>query len=231
MTTALLLLALLLATGACGSEAESSTEEPSKAARDCREQWQDLGDEIAGRDERTNPSALATRWNSISAAVEHYATAAKETDCEATLGAEKKAVAALTAFSAKLARFDMELQLTRVRDDAERYAKGPRPPAPKATPSKKGTKGKKQKPAPRPPKPSEVAAALKSLARRAPVATTQQRPGWQQAGATDPGDAKAVKKAVKDLAFLSEESKAYQAAASSLSTIRKAMAATQTATQ
>jgi hypothetical protein len=36
-----------------------------------------------------------------------------------------------------------------------------------------------------------------------------------------------VKKAVKDLDFLSEESKAYRASSSALATIRKALAATQ----
>ena len=223
-----LALALVLALVGCGSSSSSEKprkpEGPSKAVLDCRQEWTDLGEEIADREERTNPAALAPRWNSISAAIDHYSGAAKASDCDQTLEDEKAAVTALNAFSAKLARFDMELRLEQVRDDAARYASGPRPPAPKASPSKKGKKGKKRPP--RPPKPSEVAAALKTLTRQAPLATEQQGPGWQQARDTDPTDAKAVKKAVKDLDFLSEESKAYRAAREALGTIRRALAAT-----
>ncbi len=218
-------LVLLIGLAGCGSDDEpAKSDEPSKAALDCREEWNDLGGQIADKDERTNPSALAPRWGSISAAVEHYRNAAEESDCGETLDSEKAAIAALTSFSGKLARFDMELRLAQVRDEAARYAKSPRPPAPKAS---TGKKGKKQKRPPRPPKPSEVAAALKTLTRQAPLATEQQGPGWQQAQAIDLSDKKAVKKAVKDLDFLSEESKAYRASSSALATIRKALAATQ----
>jgi hypothetical protein len=218
--------ALVLALSGCGSDEPDTADEPSRAAQECREEWKDVRGEIAGREERTNPSALAPRWSSISAAVDHYVAAAESSDCGKTLDAEKKAVAALTAFSARLARFDMELRLTQVREEARRYARGPRPPAPRATPSK-GKKGQQQEGPPRPPKPAEVAAALKSLTRQAPLATAQQGPGWQQARAIDLSDAKAVRKAVKDLAFLSEESKAYRAASEALATIRRALAATQ----
>ena len=223
-------LALVLGLAGCGSEEPAEPDEPSKAAVDCREQWNALGGEIADKDERTNPSALAPRWGSISAAVEHYRAAGEESDCGKTLDGEKAAVAALTSLSSKLARFDMELRLAQVRDAAARYAKSPRPPAPEAsagTKGKKAEKGKKQERPPRPPKPSEVAAALKSLTRQAPLATEQQGPGWQQARAIDLEDEKAVKKTVKDLAFLSEESKAYRASSDALATIRQALAATQ----
>jgi hypothetical protein len=215
---------LVMGLAGCGSDESAKPEGPSRAALQCREQWNALGGEIADKDERTNPSALAPRWGSISAAVEHYRSAAEGSDCDETLEKEKSAVAKLTSFSSKLARFDMELRLVQVRDEAAKYAQGPRPPAPKA---EKGKKGKKQKRAPRPPKPAEVAAALKTLTRQAPAATEQQRPGWQQAEAIDLDDAKAVKKAVKDLDFLSEESKAFRASSSALATIRRALAATQ----
>jgi hypothetical protein len=208
----------------CGSSEPTKSEKPSKATLDCRKEWNDLGGQIADKDERTNPSALAPRWGSISAAVEHYRAAAEESDCGKTLDSEKAAIAKLTSFSGKLARFDMELRLVQVRAEAARYAKGPRPPAPKASTEKKG---KKQKRAPRPPKPTEVAAALKTLTRQAPVATEQQGPGWQQAQAIDLTDEKAVKKTVKDLDFLSDESKAFRASTGALATIRRALAATQ----
>jgi hypothetical protein len=43
----------------------------------------------------------------------------------------------------------------------------------------------------------------------------------------DLSDAKAVKRTVRDLAFLSEESKAFGASSAALATIRAALAATQ----
>jgi hypothetical protein len=218
-------LALVFGLAGCGSEEPAKADdEPSQAALDCRKQWSTLDGEIADKDERTNPSALPERWGSISAAVEHYQAAAEESDCGKTLDGEKATVAALTALSSKLAPFDMELRLLQVRDEAARYAKGPRPPAPKAS---SGKKGKQQKRAPRPPKPAEVAAALKTLTRQAPLATEQQGPGWQQARAVELTDKSAVKKTVKDLAFLSRESKAYRASSNALGTIRQALAATQ----
>jgi hypothetical protein len=222
-TAAGVAVTLVIALAGCGSDEPEKSDEPSKAALDCREEWNALGGEIADKDERTNPSALASRWGSISAAVEHYRSAAEASDCDETLEEEKANIAALTSLSGKLARFDMELRLLQVRDEAARYAKGPRPPAPKA----EGKKGKKQKRPPRPPKPAEVAAALKTLTRQAPIATQQQGPGWQQAEAIDLDDAKAVKKTVKDLDFLSEESQAYRASSNALATIRRALAATQ----
>ena len=53
---------------------------------------------------------------------------------------QKKAIAALAAFATKLKPYDMELRLELVKDDAEEYAAGPRPPAPKPSPAKKGKK-------------------------------------------------------------------------------------------
>lgn len=216
----------LLGLHGCGSDEDGEVEKPSRAAQECREEWSALGTEIADREDRSHPSALAQRWSSISAAVDHYRSAAEGSDCDKTLAAEKKAVAALAAFSGRLARFDMELRLAQIGDDAKRYASRPRPPAPEQDPKKK-QKGDKPAQPERPPKPAAVAAALATLTRQAPLATEQQAPGWQQARAVDLADAKATRKAVKDLEFLSEESAAYGRATAALGTIRRALAATQ----
>ncbi len=112
----------------------------------------------------------------------------------------------------------MERRLEAVKEDAEAYAAAPRPPAPKPSPAKKGKKAKK---APRPPKPADIKAALTTLTKQAPLATEQQEPAWQQARAVDLADTAVVKKAIKDLAFISKESKAYRTASAALAEIRQ----------
>jgi hypothetical protein len=220
-----LVLGVLLVVAGCGSDAsEKKSDEPSKAALECRDSWKDLEADVNGRDSLTYPSALAPRWNGIVATVDYYAAGATADDCGKTIETQKKNMAALTAFGAKLRPFDMEYRLQAVKEDAEAYASGPRPPAPKPSPAKKGKKAKKP---PRPPKPADVKAALATLTKQAPLATEQQKPAWQQARAGDLTDSAVVKKAVKDLAFFSSESKAYRAASAALAEIRPALKATE----
>ena len=220
-----LVLALLLAVSGCGSndENDNKVDQPSKAAVACRKDWKALETKVGGRDEQTHPSALAARWNTVAATIDYYATSASAKDCGTTLSRQGKAMDDLKAFGARLARYDMELRLADVKSDAEAYAAGARPPAPKASKPAKGKK-KAKKPA-RPPKPADVAAALKTLTRQAPLATEQQKAGWEQAHVAELGDARAVKKAVKDLSFLSSESSAYRICTDRLALVRKALSA------
>ena len=221
----MVVLALLLVVSGCGSsdENDDQVDQPSKAAVACRKDWKDLDKKVDGRDQLTNPSALASRWNTISATIDYYATSATSKDCGKTLATQEKAMGSLQTFSTRLARYDMELQLDKVKSDAEAYAAAPRPPAPKA--SKPATGKKKQQAPARPPKPAAIAAAVKTLTRQAPVATQEQRAGWEQASVAELGDAAAVKKAVKDLSFLSSESRAYRICATQLALVRKALSA------
>ena len=218
-------LGLLLSLSGCGSDDgnDNQVDQPSKAAVACRKEWKQLDQEVGGRDELTNPSALAARWNTVSATIDYYATSATGGDCGKTLAGQEKAMAALSKFSTRLARYDMELRLQDVKSDAQAYAAGPRPPTPKAS---KAPKGKKKAKAPaRPPRPADIAAALKTLARQAPVATREQQAGWEQAHVAELGDAAAVKKAVKDLSFLSTESRAYRICADRLALVKRALSA------
>ena len=204
-----LLLALLLTTlTGCGSTAEETkkADEPSKDALSCREQWKGLEDDVEGRSSRTNPSALAPRWNSVAATVDHYATSATGADCGETLDAQEEAIDDLIAFASRLAPYDMEQRLELVRAGAEAYAAAPRPRASR-------------------PSPAGITKALNTLTTQAPLATQQQRPGWQQAHVTDLDAPKAIAKAVKDLAFLSTESAAYRACTAALAQIRTAFRA------
>jgi hypothetical protein len=232
---ALLLSLVLAAAAGCGGDDGKSSKagSPSKAALSCRAEWKDLRAEVEGRSSKTNPSALAPRWNAVAATAEYYATSASGSDCGTRMDGQRKSIAALTAFSAKLTRYDMQQRLGEVKAGAEKYAAGPRPPAPKPSPAATGKKGGKnggkkkahQKPPPRAPKPADVGAALKTLTQQAPVATREQGPGWEQARVVDLTDSTAVAKAVKDLDFLSSESAAYRACSAALAQITAALAA------
>ena len=213
---------------ACGSDPKPKDTGPSKETLACRAEWKDVGKQVRGNDQKTYPSALASRWNTIVATINYYSSSAEDSDCGEAIDRQEQAISALTAFGAKLAPYDMELRLEQVRDRAEAYAAGPRPPRPSPSPAPKGKKrqnNKKPKQLPLPPKPSSIGDAVKKLVAQAPKATEQQTPGWQQARVVELSDKKAVAKAVKDLAFLSSESAAYRACRKALTEIRVALAA------
>ena len=214
---------LLLVPVGCGQESAgkpnaAATKKPDPGAEDCRSQWADLGKSVEGNEEKTEPSAMAERWNAVVATIDYYAAAATKADCEDRLDAQKSAITALTAFQGRLRPYDVEYRFAQVRSDAEKYAAGPQPSAPK--PRKKGAK-----PPAAPPAPKDVGAAMKTVTDQAATAAKDQAPGWQQADVAELTDKAAVDKAVKDLAFLSTESKAYAACAQALATIKKALAA------
>ena len=223
---ALIGVVLALVVAGCG-DSDKDDDGPSKAAVACRAQWKDLGEKVRGNDTKTNPSALAERWRTISATIEYYETSAKGSGCDDAIEQQEKAISALTAFGAKLAPYDMELRLEQVRDDAEAYAAAPRPsPSPTAKPGTKDKKKqKKAKKPPLPPAPSSISDAVKTLTAQAPVATEQQGPGWQQAHVVELSDSTAVAKAVKDLKFLSTESSGWRASMAALARIKLALAA------
>ena len=212
------LLGLLLVLAGCGSSSDDDAiSEPSKAATACREKWKDLAADVKDRDQATTPSTLPQRWTTVAATIDYYATSATKDDCGATLPSQEKAMAALTAFSTRVAPYDMQLRLEQVRSAAQTYATSTPAPAPKA---KKGKKQPEQ-----PPKPAAVKAALAALTKQAPVATQQQGPAWQQASVIELTDKAAVAKALKDLKFLSTESAGYRASMAALAQIRLALAA------
>jgi hypothetical protein len=213
------LLGLLLVLAGCGSSSddEEGTAAPSKATTACREQWKDLAKDVKDRDEATTPSTLPQRWTTVAATIDYYAASATKDDCAAGLPSQKKAIAALAAFSTRVAPYDMERRLQKVRSPAQTYASSTATPAPK---QKLGKKQPKQ-----PPKPAVVKAALATLTKQAPIATQQQGPAWQQASVIELTDKAAVAKALKDLKFLSTESAGYRASMAALAQIKLALAA------
>ena len=225
------LVGCVLLAGGCGSgsaggseTAEADGADVSAEARSCRSEWKDLGQQVDGRDRAPNPSALAARWTSIAATTDYYAVRATEDDCGSALAASRTAVTDLEEFTERLAGYDMQRRLQQVYADATAYANGPRPsasPLPKGSSKKERRKAKQE----RPPAPATIAEDLATLRKRAPAATEDQEPAWRQARVVDLDDAKAVDKAVEDLALLSRESAAYRACAAALARIRTALAA------
>lgn len=215
----LVLLAVALGATGCGGDDEASADDggkaPDRATTACRGQWKDLEAQVGAKADATTPSTLPERWNSIEATVEYYAVSAEAKDCDTTLAAQKRSLTALTAFSKRLTPYDMELRLSGLEDDAAAYARMKQ--APVAKPARKGRK------AVRGPKPARVRADLRTLTKQAPLATKQQGPAWTQASAVDLEDKASVKKALKDLAFLSDESAAYRAANGAAGRLRAAV--------
>lgn len=220
---------LAVLTAGCGGSGGSSSD-PGKSAQSCRQKWKDLGHEVEGNAAKTNPSALADRWNTVSATIDYYVTSAGGKGCTEDLTRQKAAISALEAFSQKLAPYDVQLRLASIQGQAQAYALGPRPtpstsPTPSTKPGKKHQKQKKATKPPLPPAPATIGLALKTLTAQAPVATEQQGPGWEEAGVAELTDTAAVAKTVRDLAFLSTQSPAYQTCTSLLALIDRALAA------
>jgi hypothetical protein len=211
---------------ACGDDAGTKQDQPSKAALACRAKWQHLGEDIKPEVDLTQPSALPRRWNTVAATVDYYRTTATKADCGDRLDEQQQAIASLKTFSARLTGFDMQAQLALVKQDAQAYASGPWPAAPTPSPSPKKKHKQKKQPKPvRPPKPALVARALATLTTQAPIATQQQSPGWEQASVIDLSDTAATAKSVKDLQFLSTQSSGWRASQAALLLIRTALAA------
>ena len=212
------LVLLALGLSGCGGEASPSaaaTKKPDAAVTTCRGQWKDLEKTVQARSAGTTPSALAERWNSVAATVDYYATSAKAQDCDTTLAAQTRAMTALTAFARRLAPYDLELRLSRLEQRATAYAV--RAKAPTTKPAKRGAK------APKAPAPKAVGLALRTLKTQAPLASRQQGPAWEQANAVDLTAKASVAKAVKDLKFLSGESKAYRTGSAAAAQIAAAV--------
>lgn len=210
----LLALALLggVLTG-CGGGEDDGTAEPAAEKTDprdtaCREQWRELAGEVGDRSQDEHPSALAGRWTSVSATLDYYAASGSASDCATTLDAQRAQVTALEDLSAALRRYDVLYQHDRLAEDAAAYT----PP-------------KVRRGQPQPPSRRAVRTALETLEKRAPRAEKDQLAGWQQATAIDPTEKKSVRKAKKDLAFLSGESAAWRQARTAQRTVERGLRA------
>ncbi|WP_310962893.1 hypothetical protein [Nocardioides terrisoli] len=203
-----LLLALALSAGGCGSSPESPLTQPSAAAQQCRDQWKALGDSLRGRDQQPDPSDLAQRWASALATVDYYTTSATAGDCPGPLADQRTADDRIQQLSARLRPFDISYQMSDVAPIATDYLLAPTP--------QHGRHGKHQ-----PPTKSQVRRALATLQTQAAASVSDMHDGWTEASTVDLTDPAAVDKVVSDLSFLAGDSAPFQSCLAALRVLRR----------
>lgn len=181
----------------CGSSAKVKDSAPAaQSLQQCRDQWHDVSESIVGLDQDTDPSALGTRWNSISATVVLYENTDTAKNCQATIEAEIKAITLLREFMSKLRPYDMEYQHDQIAAAVDLYLHDPLP-----APTRNDA-GKKV----RPPTKAAVSAAMADLGNLAAAANQELAPGWGQLATVELTDTEAVRSALQDLDFLAQDS-------------------------
>jgi len=192
-----LVTVLAVTLSGCGDDAHSEARaKAERAIKDCRAQWSDVGDSVAGMDQDPNPSALAERWNSVIATVDYYKTSTSAKNCQANVETQLKAVTSLREFSDKLHPYDMAYQLAQVRASVDLYLNDPLP-APVRDENHKLVK---------PPTKAAVTTAMQTLTDNAAPANAELEPGWEQTKSVDLTDVNALTTTMQDLDFLAQDS-------------------------
>lgn len=204
-----LALCLVAGTPACSGGGPSAAERsrgPTRAAQACRHRWAALADQLNARAGQTDASAQADRWNALSAGALYYASNATATDCGQPLTREHQRVAALEAYTSRLAGYDMPRQVRLLSPAVRHYLAAPLPKPARAT----AGPGHHRHTRPlRPPSKWQVRVALRRLHAAAPREMTDLAPAWRQAAAVDIGDPAQVRRAVAGLRLLAGDSSAY----------------------
>jgi hypothetical protein len=210
-----LLTALLLAPAACASNAAEKAKPKAQSATQCRSQWHDVADSVLGLDQETNPSSLASRWNSVVATVQYYENSATAKNCQQNIEAQVRAITALRQLNEKLRPYDMSYQVQQVGPSIDLYLHDPLPsPA-------RNQNGKLV----RPPGKIAVQSAQQTLTRYAAAADAELQPGWGQLASVDINDSTALAKALSDLDQLAQDSQSWQACEQALQVIVAAIRA------
>lgn len=226
--------------GGCGASPPSVRGDAAARAADCRDQWQQVADGLAGRDQQVDPSDLADRWTAVLATAQYYATSATAADCGKPLADQQDTVREIQAWSARLRRYDIPYRFGALAPVATDYLLAPAPTPGKATATAPGTSpgtsrgtspGTSSGQAPGGSGPSrslptkkQVQAALTTLQDTATLATTDMQAGWDEAVAVDLGDPAAVQHTLDDLAFLAGDSTPYQTCEAALAVLERARA-------
>ncbi|MCW2854687.1 MAG: hypothetical protein JWR52_302 [Marmoricola sp.] len=209
-------LALALTVSGCGANrAPASTE--SQALRQCRAQWRDVAQSVAGLDGDTNPSALATRWTTVIATVAYYQGTASAKGCRATVATQVRAITALRDFSTPLRPYDMAYQAEAVAPAVDLYLHDPLP-APV-----RSTRGKNVPP----PSKQAVTTAAATLGEHAAQANADLAPAWEQFASVEITDDATVRSAMADLDSLARSSVDWTACEQALQVILTAERAQQ----
>lgn len=196
-----LALGLAVVLGACGSDSEPRTDlSAERALKDCRAQWEEVGETVMGMEQDTHPSALSERWNTVIASVEYYKTVDTAEDCQTLVETQLKTASTLRQFSEKLRPYDMTYQASQARAAIDIYLHEPLPePA-------RDENGKLVKP----PTKAAVAAAMQVLTNEAEQANAELAPGWEQTKSVDLTDVPALTKTMQDLDFLAQDSPSWR---------------------
>lgn len=212
----LLAAVVVAATGSgCAGEEPGKARPTGQAASQCRAQWHQVGESVLGLDEETEPSTLATRWNTIVATIQYHEATATGKDCRATIDAQVEAISALRELNDQLRRYDMSYQAQQVAAAVDLYLHDPLP-APAR--NENGTMV-------RPPAKPAVRAAMETLTSFASAADAELRPGWGQLASVDLDDPTAVRAAIADLDQLAQDSVPWQRCEAALQVIVAAVRA------
>lgn len=217
-TTIAVALALGLGAVATGCGEDDPVAEPTgvpQTLQECRDQWSEVGESVLGLDEDPDPSALASRWNSITATVVLYENTESAANCQANIEAQITAIDLLREFMAKLRPYDMEYQLGQVAAAVDLYLNDELP-AP--------TKDASGKTVP-PPSKKVLRLAAADLTEKAAAANAELRPSWTQLATVELTDEDAVKDALADLDALAQASPSWTACQEALQVIVAAIAA------
>ncbi len=208
---AIVSLALVLTASGCGAAASTSTSQ-SRALQHCRAQWHDVAQSVAGLDADTNPSALASRWNTVIATVDYYENTTTAKGCTSIIDGQVRAISALRDFSNQLRPYDMAYQAQQVASAVDLYLHDPLP-APT-----RNAKGKKVAP----PSKQAVTAAAATLTQLAAAANADLAPAWEQFTSVEITDDAGVRTAMADLANLAQTSASWTACHQALQVITAA---------
>ena len=74
LRTAVTGVALAVLLSGCGSNDAAEDDGPDQKTAACRDEWKDLGKQVQGNDQKTNPSALAARGGVVVRAARVLAT-------------------------------------------------------------------------------------------------------------------------------------------------------------
>jgi len=211
-------LALTLGVVVTGCGADEPADEPTgvpQTLQECRDQWHEVGESVIGLDEDPNPSALASRWNSITATVVLYENTESAENCQANIEAQITAIDLLREFMAKLRPYDMEYQLGQVAAAVDLYLNDALPPP------TKDANGKTVQP----PSKKALRSAAAVLTEYSAPANAELRPSWTQLATVELTDEDAVKDTLADLDVLAQASPNWTACQEALQVIVAAIAA------
>ena len=194
---------------------DRATDRAGAALKECRAQWRDVGETVMGMDQDTNPSHLASRWNSIIATVDYYQTAGRAKDCQRTVENQLKAITALREFSAKLQPYDMTYQRDQLRAAVDLYLNDPLPAAVRGDDAALV----------QPPTKAAVSAAMQTLTANADQANIELEPAWEQTSSVDLTDVDALTTTMHDLDSLAQDSPHWRACEEALQVLVAAIRA------